>query len=141
MTSAWLHRLGRWTWRDYALLSEVFAAALLVEIAIRSMSMVTILRVIDRVPTSRRPADAITLDASRLARFAAAPYRLLALHGTCLRESLVLSTLLRRRDVPAAVCFGVRHEGGLTAHAWVATPGIPTDAGTLYHELRGAWSD
>jgi hypothetical protein len=141
VTAAWLHRLGRWTWRDYALLGEVFAAALLVEIAIRSMSMVAILRVIDRVPASRPPADAATLDANRLARFAAAPYRFLALHGTCLRESLVLSMLLRRRDVPAAVCFGVRHEGGLTAHAWVATSGIPTDAGTLFHELRGAWSD
>ena len=140
--STWLRRLRRWTWRDYGLLAESVVVALFAEIAIRSVSMITLLRLINRVPTSRRPADAAALDADRLARFAAAPYRLLSLNGTCLRESLVLCTLLNRRGAHGRVCFGVDRQGSaLSAHAWVEVEcGITPEAGTPYHELRSVWS-
>ena len=141
--STWLCRLRRWTWRDYRLLAESVVVALVVEVAIRSVSMITVLRVIDRVRKSRRPANAATLDGDRLARFASAPYRLLLLNGTCLRESLVLCTLLHRRGAHGRVCFGVDRQGSvLSAHAWVEVEcGIITpEAGTPYHELRSVWS-
>jgi hypothetical protein len=139
--SVWLDRLRRWTWADYATLCEVFVAALVVEIAIRMVSVLTMGRAIGWAFRSRRLADPTAFDVDRLARFAAAPYRLFRRTGTCLRESIVLSVLLRRRGVSAFIRFGVKLEEGLTAHAWVDIPGVTSEAGTLYHELRGAWSD
>jgi len=139
--SVWLDRLRRWTWADYVTLCEVFVAALVVEVALRVVSLLTIDRAIDWAYRSRRVADPAALDVDRLARFAAAPYRLFRRTGTCLRESIVLAVLLRRRGVSAFIRFGVRLEDGLTAHAWVDIPGVSSDAGLPFHELRGAWID
>lgn len=77
-----------------------------------------------RVPTARHrhpakghsPRD----QAERVARLVAiaahhGPYR-----ATCLRRSLALWWLLRRRGMPAELRIGVRKDsGGLEAHAWV----------------------
>jgi hypothetical protein len=139
--SVWRDRLRRWTWADYATLCEVFVAALVVEIALRMVSLLTIDRAIGWAFRSRCVSDPTALDVDRLARFAAAPYRLFRRSGTCLRESIVLSVLLRRRGVSAFVRFGVRLEEGLTAHAWVDIPGVRSEAGSPFHELRGAWID
>ena len=47
------------------------------------------------------------------------PYR-----ATCLRQSLALWWLLRRRGIPAELRIGVRKDGGeLQAHAWVEHQG------------------
>lgn len=139
--SVWLDRLRRWTWADYATLGEVFVAALVLEIALRVVSLLTIGRAIDRAFRARRLADPSACDVDRLARFAAVPYRLFRRTGTCLRESIVLSVLLRRRGVSAFIRFGVSLEEGLTAHAWVEIPGVRSEAGSPFHELRGAWID
>jgi len=139
--AAWLDRFRRWTWADYATLCEVFVTALVVEIALRVVSLLTIDRAVVWAFRSPRVADATVFDVDRLARFAASPYRLFRQKGTCLRESLVFSVLLRRRGVPAAIRFGVKREEGLTAHAWVDIPGIQSEAGSPFHELRGAWTD
>ena len=138
--AAWRDRFRRWGWRDYATVGESFVVALIVAIALRLVSLLTIIRAIDWAFRSPRHTEPATIDVDRLARFAAAPYRLFSLHGTCLRESLVLNVLLRRRGVPAALCIGVRREVGLTAHAWVDIPGIHSEIGPAFLELRG-WSD
>ncbi|MGE5154676.1 MAG: lasso peptide biosynthesis B2 protein [Bdellovibrio bacteriovorus] len=63
--------------------------------------------------------------AQRLARLVAiaahhGPYRV-----TCLRQSLALWWLLRRRGIPAELRIGVRKEAGeLQAHAWVESEGV-----------------
>ncbi len=47
---------------------------------------------------------------------------------SCLRRSLVLQHLLRRREIAAALRIGVRREDGmLQAHAWVEVGGVPID--------------
>jgi hypothetical protein len=57
------------------------------------------------------------------------PYR-----ATCLRESLALWWLLRRRGIPAELRIGVRKEGvALLAHAWVEQGGAPLGMGPLGH--------
>jgi transglutaminase superfamily protein len=137
----WRDRFRRWTWADYAMLCEAFVVALVIEMALRAVSLLTIGRAIEWAFRPRRVADRTAFDFDRLARFAASPYRLFRRNGTCLRESLVLSMLLRRRGVPAAIRFGVKREEGLTAHAWVDIPGIRSEVGSPFHELRGAWSD
>jgi hypothetical protein len=59
--------------------------------------------------TARRVARLVSIAANH------GPYR-----ATCLRRSLALWWLLRRRSVAAEVRIGVRKEGGeLQAHAWV----------------------
>jgi hypothetical protein len=60
---------------------------------------------------------------SRLVSIAAnrGPYR-----ANCLRQSLVLWWLLRRRGISGELRFGVRKEGeGVQAHAWVELDGFP----------------
>ncbi len=57
------------------------------------------------------------------------PYR-----ATCLRQSLALWLLLRRRGIPAELRIGVRKEGGdLQAHAWVEHQGATLAQENLSH--------
>jgi Transglutaminase-like superfamily len=137
-------RLRTWTPADYGALAEACALAVVVELALRLVPLSTILSLQEGVGRGR---DRATIDVSaraRLARFAAAPYRALAWRGTCLRRSLVLGTLLRRRGVPARVCFGVDRRGAiLAAHAWVAVDEVRIgDGDAAFHELARvrAWS-
>ena len=139
-----LRRLRTWTPADYAALVETLVLAGVVELALASLPLAAIIRLQERVGDRRRSMPIDKGRATRLARFAAAPYRALGWRGSCLRESLVLGTLLRRRGVPARVCFGVdRHGLGLAAHAWVAVDETPVSEGApRFHELSGvrAWS-
>jgi hypothetical protein len=79
-----------------------------------------------------RLAGASTADeAQRIARLVA----IAAHHGlyraTCLRQSLALWWLLRRRGIPAELRIGVRKDSGdLQAHAWVEHAGAPLDPGS-----------
>jgi hypothetical protein len=74
------------------------------------------------IPTE--PCDTPGETAGRIARLVGiaanhGPYR-----ATCLRQSLAVWWLLRRRGVAAEVRIGVRKEGGeLQAHAWVEHQG------------------
>ena len=138
-------RLRTWTPADYVALVEACLLAVLVELALRLVPLSTVLRLQERVGQHR---GGMTIDAAaraRLARFAAAPYRVLASRGACLRRSLVLGTLLRRRGVPARVCFGVDRRGAaLFAHAWVAAGDLRIgDGDSAFHELLRVrtWSD
>jgi len=48
--------------------------------------------------------------------------------ATCLRRSLALRWLLRRRGLPAELCVGVgRDDGRMHAHAWVELSGRVVD--------------
>jgi hypothetical protein len=75
-------------------------------------------------PMPADPAGAAADTAQRLARLVSiaanhGPYR-----ATCLRQSLALWWLLRRRGIPAELRIGVRKEQGeLQAHAWVEHAG------------------
>jgi hypothetical protein len=99
--------------------AEALTVAVAVELALRSMSLARLLRWIERLD---RLAAARTdrVDGARLRRVAAGVYGLLPLRRTCLRESLVLLALLRRRGQPARLQIGVNKSGNtLLAHAWV----------------------
>ena len=136
-------RFRAWTPADYAVLVETIVLASLVELALNVLPLVAIIRLQERAGRGR-DRDIDTADAARLARFAAAPYRVPGWRGSCLRESLVLATLLRRRGLPARVCFGVDRGGpAITAHAWVAVADGPIGDGHMrFHELVPvrAWS-
>ena len=113
---------------DYATMAECVILALAIEAGLRLTSVAHVLRQLDRL----RPRLGIghSHPSSSLDRFAAAVYRLLPVKTTCLRESLVLYALLRRRGATPRLCVGVKKDGvELAAHAWVACDGIETNAG------------
>lgn len=83
-----------------------------------------------RVPT---PVDLI--HAERIAQLAV----LAGQHGfvpaTCLRQSLLIYTLLRRRGLDPLLQIGVRKPGDVVeAHAWVELAGQPLGMGDLGHQ-------
>lgn len=73
---------------------------------------------------NRRPVNDV--DARRCEQLVAAAAACFPLTGNCLRESIVLYTILRRHSLPAGVYVGVRKRAHrLEAHAWVESPEIP----------------
>jgi hypothetical protein len=99
-------------------MAESLVFAVLVEIGLRALSFARLLGWLDAI----RPARllAASCPSERLGRFSAAAYRVLPVEPTCLRESLVLFALLRRRGASPTLCLGVSREGAaLSAHAWI----------------------
>lgn len=118
-------RAGRLSAAEWRVLGESAALAVIVEVALHLVPLARILRSIEgRAP--RRPSLLDRAGQDRVARLARWPSRLLPLPATCLRIALVQVAVLRRRQVPATVRFGVRRpiDGGeLEFHAWADSDG------------------
>ena len=89
------------------------------------------------VPSSAasKPNDSIEIPftAKRITRLVGIAGRHGPYRATCLRQSLALWYLLRRRRVPAQMCIGVRKENQeLQAHAWVEYRGTPLGQENLH---------
>lgn len=109
---------------DYATMAESLVIALAIEAGLRLTSVSSLLARLDRLQPSRWSALSPSY---RLDRFAAAAYRLLPVTTTCLRESLVLYALLRRRGAAPRLCLGVKKDAGrLDAHAWIECATLST---------------
>jgi hypothetical protein len=124
---------------DYGALIESVVLALVIELALKLMPFSRLLGLLNRLGSS--PGSATIgpdVPCRRLERFAAAAYRLLPLDATCLRESLVLYGLLRRRGASPRLCLGVRKDGrALSAHAWVECAGHTlVGGGTSFRQLH-----
>ena len=119
---------------DYATMAESVTLAIAIEIGLRCTSVSTLLARLDRIRTSRSSAAPATY---RLDQFARAAFRLLPIRSTCLRESLVLYGLLRRRGSTPRLCVGVRKDAGqLVAHAWIECAALTTSGeGAFFEEL------
>jgi hypothetical protein len=107
------------TWRLRAA-----AAALILPVAIRSMSLARLMALI--TPTVETTAP---IDDRELARWVT---RVLAhlpgpWHLSCLNRSVVLYHLLRVAGRPVELCIGAKRDGGvrLAAHAWLMLDGDP----------------
>jgi hypothetical protein len=123
------HRAG-----DYATMAESVVIALAIELGLRLTSVSTLLARLDRIEQSCWSASSPSY---RLDRFAAAAYRLLPIGSTCLRESLVLYALLRRRGAAPKLRLGVNKEAGrLAAHAWIECTGLTTGGENYFAMLR-----
>ena len=120
---------------DYATMAETLLLALAIELGLRLTSVSALLQRLDRLQPSRRWSAAPSF---QLDRFAAAVYRLLPIDATCLRESLVLYALLRRRGGRPKLCVGVKKDGvKLAAHAWIECGDMTTrGAQTSFLPLR-----
>lgn len=76
-----------------------------------------------------RPPSCHELNAARrLAEIAAIAGRNGLVDATCLRQSLLVYYLLRRKGLAPGLKIGVRKDDGrLDAHAWVELDGVPLD--------------
>jgi hypothetical protein len=100
-------------------LAEAAVLAVLVEARLRLQPLSRV--VAPAQGPGGRPSRWPVAPAGRLAQLAAWPYKVLPLPSSCLRRSLLLAWLLRRRGFDASVRFGVRRRpSGIEAHAWVA---------------------
>jgi hypothetical protein len=120
---------------DYVTIAETMLLAVAIEIGLRLSSMTRVLDRLDRLG----PGDSRVewRPSYPLDRFAAAAYRLLPIDSTCLRKSLVLYALLRRRGATPQLCVGVKKDGNhLAAHAWIECGDITTRGGhTSFEQL------
>jgi len=114
---------------------EALTLALAIDVALRVSSVAKVLECLDRLQP--RTDSVASAPSCSLDRFAAAACRLLRIRPTCLRESLVLYGLMRRRGATPRLCLGVKKDGSrLAAHAWIEGDGVPQDE-TPFVELRG----
>jgi Transglutaminase-like superfamily len=135
MIAAAFRRAWRLSPQEWRLLLEAGRLAVFMEAALRTVPFDALL-VRLAAADARAPIVEGFLPATRLAACEQAVgrvYRLLRpLTRTCLKESLVLLRMLRKRGVKVRLCIGVRKEGDrLAAHAWIeqdGTPLQPTDA-------------
>lgn len=120
-----LRALRAWGAAEYALAAEGVGLALRIEAGLRRRPLPHLMA---RLGGQRAAAAALRVrEVERLARFAALPYRVLPIRGTCLRESLVLVGLCRRRGIQAELRLGVQRTAtSMGAHAWVEVPGVGT---------------
>ncbi len=94
-------------------------------------------RWIERMSARDVVRDATTGDisgAQRLARLAAIAGRHGPIEATCLRQSLLLHFLLRRKRLAPELIIGVRkQDGAFDAHAWVQLGGVALGQQDLAH--------
>lgn len=106
-------------------MAESLALAVTIEAALRLMPFA---RLRDRLDAIEASPWSAACDADRLGRFASSAWDLLPVRSTCLRRSLVLYALLRRRGGSPTLWLGVRRHGaGVAAHAWITCQGLPPD--------------
>ena len=109
-------------------MAECVLFALAIEAGLHLTSVARVLRQLERLRPGSGTVE--SRPSYPLDRFAATAYRLLPIKATCLRESLVLYALLRRRGADPRFCVGVKKDGlQLAAHAWVACDSMETNAG------------
>lgn len=109
---------------DIPIAVEAIALALPVEIGLRWLALDALLA---RLSGPRPPgAPRQPIDVDRAARIIERLGPYYPLRATCLKKSLVLFRILRRRGVPAELRLGVRKvEGDFNAHAWIELDGRP----------------
>ena len=133
------HRLERWRALDWRQRRRLLGCSLGLAVIHASLAVAGYTRTraaIERLSQHRQPrtASAAELaDARDLARLAAIAGRHGAVQATCLRRSLLLLGLLRRRGLRPVLHLGVKErEGPFQAHAWIeleGSPLLPGDAG------------
>jgi hypothetical protein len=127
-------RLFKLSYQDFIMAMEAAALVLPVELALRRRgSLVTL--VARFAGTDRRTDRGVreTIDVGRAARLVdavAACYP----NITCLKKSLILLRLLRKRGIPAELRLGVRKvDEDFSAHAWIECAGRTLlDGGTAH---------
>lgn len=123
MTSRTLYKLVTLPPRAWLALLEIMVVSLGVEIGLRMVPIKRLLHLSCWRPIPPTPLiDTARLE--ELSRLAAAVFRRYPFRLTCLKRTLILSALLRRRGVPVDLKIGVAKTADtLHAHAWLEQDG------------------
>ena len=118
-----LQRLSRLSGQDVVVAVEAVAIAIPLEIALRCLRLDTLVARLGKASRVER-SGADTLDVERAARLVEAVASFYPLKATCLKKSLVLFRILRRRGIPVEFRLGVsKLHGDFTSHAWLECQG------------------
>jgi hypothetical protein len=116
---------------ERVLLLKLWPLLAVVDLLLRLLDYRRTLRLLSRWLPAVSENDAVSEEAmsyalllGRLTRIAA---RYVPANSSCLRQSLLVWWLLRRRCVPAVLRLGVRKHEGFSAHAWVEVDGHPAN--------------
>jgi len=123
----WL-RLG---WNERLLLPGLAVLLTTIHVLIALFGYAPTRRWLERFSHNPRPRPSRSHElnaARRLAEMAAIAGRNGLVDATCLRQSLMVYYLLRRKGLAPSLKIGVRTDDGrLDAHAWVELDGVPLD--------------
>jgi hypothetical protein len=109
---------------EWALLAEAIVLIPYIELGLRLFPLDRLLATLGRDGRPRRPGH--DMDLERTARIIEALFRHSPVRPSCLKKSLVLLRVARRRGLPAELRIGVTKSGGeLLAHAWIECAGRP----------------
>ena len=118
-----LRKIANLSYADCVILTEAIVCAIPVELGLRWSGFDTLVKRLGRTRRSRGRQEAV-VDGERAARLVEAVSRCYPFNPTCLKKSLVLLWILRKRGLPAELRIGVRKVGGaLQAHAWIECGG------------------
>lgn len=110
------------TLREWGLVWEMVFVCVGVQVGLCLMPVSRFLSLLRHLPD--HPQVSAPFPMTEFQRFAAACFRRAPWRMSCLAQSLVLLTLLRRRGLPARVRIGLaKHGERLRAHAWVEHDG------------------
>lgn len=132
-----LRGLRKLPWHERWLLFALLALLPLVSVLLACAGYVRSRRWLEAVSRShvrRAPSEVELVQAQRVAELAGLAGRWGAVPATCLRQSLLVYALLRRRGFDPLLRIGVRKPGDVVeAHAWVELAGQPLGVGDLGH--------
>lgn len=124
MASDW-RRLKEIAWRDRLLLAETTAILAIASIAIELLPFRRVVGAVTRRSRGNADEAASSSEIVRARWAVEACARRLPWKIVCFQKGLAMQMLLRRRDVPTALHYGVAQdpERGLSAHVWVTYEG------------------
>jgi hypothetical protein len=129
----------RLTSRDLLMIGEALILMPVVEVGLRTMPIHRLLCALGRQGANGARESAV--DVRRAARIVETLARFYPFRPTCLKKSLVLLRLARRRGLPAELRIGVKKASGeFSAHAWIECGGLtllPGDGVEQYQVLPG----
>ncbi|MFA5684267.1 MAG: lasso peptide biosynthesis B2 protein [Lysobacteraceae bacterium] len=139
-------RLDRWralSWHQRGILIRCAVGVSIIHAALAMLGYTRLRRLIERCsrhPQPRPATEADVLQARELARLAAMAGRQAVGEAACLRRSLHIYGVLRRRGLRPVLQIGVGPQTGtFQAHAWVELEGTPlldSDVGFRPFERR-----
>lgn len=134
---------------EQAALARALAAALAVEAGLRVLSLGDLARRLgvrledgaahrglESGPAPRGPADGLGPDDVRRVRAVERVFRSWPVRKRCLRRSLALGYLLRRRRPVLRIGVGRDERGAIHAHAWIEVGGTPLGRDAHFRVLR-----
>jgi len=116
---------------DRVLLLKLWLLLPLVAVLLRLLDYPRTLRLLSRwlpaAPLQNESPEASLPYALRLGRLTRIAGRYVPTNGSCLRQSLLVWWLLRRKGLPAELRIGVSKQEGFSAHAWVEVASQPVN--------------